>query len=457
MANDSFELNWGRLQPASEFAIEPDRKTTAPNTEYNSVPRTSLLSLDTTNDYSYSTSMYGTASNYYSSAASSESISSVSSAGATPNFTSALADAGIDDDISRFESHPDIIKQESAPGRPWSPELEQLVDERMGSSRVWNGNLPAQPTESSPTSWAVPRVNLGANSRSSSMTSTTSTQTSGSSNLSEQPKGITVADYYTNYYHTNYYTGNGTDTTKLATATAAAASSSSSSFHGILDKNYTTNNEPSVDLPAGFGLDFDVGMSLERPPAPPENSTASASTSPMSAISPITALSTTMTEPTTPTTTTTTATSSSSSSLVAAPAQSRPNRRQGHNRNYRCRHCALVFSDAVSLKQHIALLPDATVSQRPYKCPEPSCDWHVIGFHRNNDCSRHYRQVHGVREFVCRWQGARECRTHRFVTAWLRNRHERTVHAGEIELLGLEPESGNDRTGARKRRKLPDP
>ncbi|KAK9248463.1 hypothetical protein V1506DRAFT_529018 [Lipomyces tetrasporus] len=447
MVDDSFQFQWGRLPPASEFAIEPDRKTTAPNTEYDSVPRTSLLSLDTTVDYNYSTSMYGAASNYYSSATSSESISSVSSAGATPNFTSALADAVIDDDISRFESHADIIKQESAPARPWSPELEQLVDERMGSSRVWNGNLSAQPAESSPTSWIVPRVNLGANSRSSSMTSTTSTGTSGSSNLSEQPKAVTAVEYYTNYYHTNHYTS-GTDSTKLA-------ASSSSSFHGMPGKNYTTNNDPSMDMPAGFGLDFDVGLSLAMPPAAPDNSTASSSTSPMSAISPVTALSTTMTEPTTPPTTT--ATSSSSSSLAAAPAQSRPNRRQGHNRNYRCRHCALVFSDAVSLKQHIALLPDATVSQRPYKCPEPSCDWHVIGFHRNNDCSRHYRQVHGVREFVCRWQGARECRTHRFVTAWLRNRHERTVHAGEIELLGPEPESGNDRTGARKRRKLPDP
>ncbi|KAK9448595.1 uncharacterized protein V1518DRAFT_427750 [Limtongia smithiae] len=107
-------------------------------------------------------------------------------------------------------------------------------------------------------------------------------------------------------------------------------------------------------------------------------------------------------------------------------------RRQGHNRTYRCRHCGSFFASSATLKTHILDLPDKSLSQRPFKCPELGCDWNVIGFHRNNDCSRHFRQVHGVREYVCRWQGARECRTHRFVTAWLRNRHERTVHAGEV-------------------------
>ncbi|KAK9464354.1 hypothetical protein V1512DRAFT_268537 [Lipomyces arxii] len=122
-------------------------------------------------------------------------------------------------------------------------------------------------------------------------------------------------------------------------------------------------------------------------------------------------------------------------SRVVSAEERSVTRRQGHNRNYRCRHCALVFSDADSLKRHILTLPDASLSQRPYKCSDQNCDWHIIGFHRNNDCSRHFRQVHGVREFVCRWQGARECRTHRFVTAWLRNRHEQTVHARHMVIL----------------------
>ncbi|KAK9457860.1 hypothetical protein V1511DRAFT_491069 [Dipodascopsis uninucleata] len=122
---------------------------------------------------------------------------------------------------------------------------------------------------------------------------------------------------------------------------------------------------------------------------------------------------------------------------IDSPLDGSQKRKQGHNRNYRCRHCSLVFPGAPALKAHILTLQDSDISQRPYKCPEITCDWHVIGFHRNNDCSRHYRQVHGVREFVCRWQASRDCRTHRFVTAWLRNRHERTVHASEMQRAGL--------------------
>ncbi|KAK9318639.1 hypothetical protein V1524DRAFT_10409 [Lipomyces starkeyi] len=462
MVDDSFQLQWGRLS-ASEFTIAPDKQT-APLL-YNSVPRTSTLPLATTIDYDYSTKMYSTVSNYYSSAASNESTSSASSADATPNFTSALVDAVTEEDVSPYQSHMEV-KQEPAVARAWSPELEQLVDERMGSSRVWSGNMSAQPAQSSPTSWIVPRVKLEANSRSNSTASTASAATSASSISSEQTKAVTTAEYFANYYHNSYYTAFGTDT-KIA-----------SSFQTMPEKNYTTITT-STELPTGFGLDFDVGLNLAvsggPSPLPDKTSTDSASASPLSAISTVRELATTMsatvtvpsstatltTFPTASTTatapTTTTTTTVPTVTPVQTQAQARTNRRQGHNRNYRCRHCALVFSDAASLKQHIALLPDATVSQRPYKCPEPSCDWHVIGFHRNNDCSRHYRQVHGVREFVCRWQGARECRTHRFVTAWLRNRHERTVHAGEMESLGLDPDNGKDRSGARKRRKFQDP
>ncbi|KAK9383249.1 uncharacterized protein V2V93DRAFT_364651 [Kockiozyma suomiensis] len=113
-------------------------------------------------------------------------------------------------------------------------------------------------------------------------------------------------------------------------------------------------------------------------------------------------------------------------------------RKHSQNRTYRCRHCTQLFASSGDLKTHVLTLPDDSVSRRPYKCANKDCDWHVIGFHRNNDCTRHFRQVHGVREFVCRWQGARECRTHRFVTAWLRNRHERTVHAMELDKVGDE-------------------
>ncbi|KAK9333347.1 hypothetical protein V1520DRAFT_332410 [Lipomyces starkeyi] len=462
MVDDSFQLQWGRLS-ASEFTIAPNKQT-APH-QYNSVPRTSTLPLATTIDYDYSTKMYSTVSNYYSSAASNESTSSASSADATPNFTSALVDAVTEEDVSPYQSHMEV-KQEPAVARAWSPELEQLVDERMGSSRVWSGNMSAQPAQSSPTSWIVPRVKLEANSRSNSTASTASVATRASSISSEQTKAVTAAEYFANYYHNSYYTAFGTDT-KIA-----------SSFHTMPEKNYTTITT-STELPTGFGLDFDVGLNLAvsggHSPLPDKTSTDSASASPLSAISTVRELATTMSPTVTvPSSTATLTTFPTASTTATAPtttttttlptvtqaqtlAQARTNRRQGHNRNYRCRHCALVFSDAASLKQHIAVLPDATVSQRPYKCPEPSCDWHVIGFHRNNDCSRHYRQVHGVREFVCRWQGARECRTHRFVTAWLRNRHERTVHAGEMESLGLDPDNGKDRSGVRKRRKFQDP
>ncbi|KAK9390478.1 hypothetical protein V1515DRAFT_590482 [Lipomyces mesembrius] len=447
MVDDSFQLQWGRLS-ASEFTIAPDKQT-EPH-QYNSVPRTSILPLATTIDYDYSTKMYSTVSNYYSSAASNESTSSTSSADATPNFTSALVDAVTEDDVSPYQSHVEV-KQELAGARAWSPELEQLVDERMGSSRVWSGNVSVQPAQSSPTSWIVPRVKLDANSRSNSTASTASAATSASSISSEQTKVVTAAEYFANYYQNSYYSGFGTDT-KIA-----------SSFQTMPEKNYTTITT-STELPPGFGLDFDVGLNLAVPggpsPLPDKTSTDSSSASALSAISTIPELATTMsaaaTVPSSTAILTTFPTTTTTTTVTQAQAQTRTNRRQGHNRNYRCRHCALVFSDAASLKQHIALLPDATVSQRPYKCPEPSCDWHVIGFHRNNDCSRHYRQVHGVREFVCRWQGARECRTHRFVTAWLRNRHERTVHAGEVESLGLDPDSGKDRNGARKRRKFQD-
>ncbi|KAK9377050.1 uncharacterized protein V1513DRAFT_437170 [Lipomyces chichibuensis] len=460
MVNDSFQLQWGRLS-ASEFTIGPDKQT-APH-QYNSVPRTSILPLATTIDYDYSAKMYSTVSNYYSSAASNESTSSTSSSHATPNFTSSLVDVVTEDDVAPYHSHVEV-KQERAAARAWSPELEQLVDERMGSSRVWSGNMSVQPAQCSPTSWIAPRVKLEANSRSNSTASTASATTSASSISSEQTKALTATEYFANYYHNSYYTGFGTDTKIVP------------SFQAMPEKNYTTINT-STELPTGFGLDFDVGLNLAVPVAPSplsgKTSTDSSSASPLAAISTIPELATTMsatvtvpsstatltafpatsTTSTTPTTTITT-TTVTTVTAAQAQAQARADRRQGHNRNYRCRHCALVFSDAASLKQHIALLPDATVSQRPYKCPEPSCDWHVIGFHRNNDCSRHYRQVHGVREFVCRWQGARECRTHRFVTAWLRNRHERTVHACEMQSLGLDPDSGKDRTGARKKRKI---
>ncbi|KAK9354721.1 hypothetical protein V1523DRAFT_120388 [Lipomyces doorenjongii] len=446
MVDDSFQLQWGRLS-ASEFTIAPDKQT-EPH-QYNSVPRTSILPLATTIDYDYSTKMYGNVSNYYSSAASNESASSTSSADATPNFTSALVDAVTEDDVSQYQSHVEG-KQGPAAARAWSPELEQLVDERMGTSRVWSGNVSVRAAQSSPTSWIVPRVKLEANSRSNSTASTASAATSASSISNEQTKAVTAAQYFANYYQNSYYPGFGTDT-KIA-----------SSFQTMPEKNYTTITT-STELPPGFGLDFDVGLNLAVPgaqsPLPDKTSTDSSSASPLSAISTIpelaTSMSATVTVPSS--TATLTAFPTTTATATVIPAQARTNRRQGHNRNYRCRHCALVFSDAASLKQHIALLPDATVSQRPYKCPEPSCDWHVIGFHRNNDCSRHYRQVHGVREFVCRWQGARECRTHRFVTAWLRNRHERTVHAGEVESLGLDPDSGNDHSGARKRRKFQEP
>ncbi|KAK7202988.1 hypothetical protein BZA70DRAFT_89051 [Myxozyma melibiosi] len=115
-------------------------------------------------------------------------------------------------------------------------------------------------------------------------------------------------------------------------------------------------------------------------------------------------------------------------------------RKHSQNRTYRCRHCLQLFTSSTDLKAHVLSLPDATLAQRPYKCADEACDWHVIGFHRNNDCTRHFRQVHGVREFVCRWQGVRDCRTHRFVTAWLRNRHERTVHAMELDKPDAEEE-----------------
>ncbi|KAK9459961.1 uncharacterized protein V1516DRAFT_665473 [Lipomyces oligophaga] len=121
--------------------------------------------------------------------------------------------------------------------------------------------------------------------------------------------------------------------------------------------------------------------------------------------------------------------------IILEPVHRTPRRQIGRNRTYRCRHCSSMFTSSTEMRAHVESLPNTSLSQRPYKCPELDCDWNVIGFHRNNDCTRHYRQVHGVREFVCRWQGARECRTNRFVTAWLRNRHERTVHARERRVL----------------------
>ncbi|KAK9240365.1 hypothetical protein V1525DRAFT_354133 [Lipomyces kononenkoae] len=454
MVDHSFQLQWRRLS-TSDFTFASDSKN-APN-QYNTVPRTGVIPLGPTTDYNHSTKMYSTVSNYYSSAASNESASATVSTDATPNFTSTLVDALIEDEIAPSQSQAEL-RQDPPCGRAWSPGLEPLVDERMGSSRPWSGFVAnPEPAQLSSPSWIGPRVKLGPNSRSSSTTSTASVSTTASSS-STSSEQVNSAGYYNNYYHNSYYDGFDPDT-KLAPP-----------FQTMPEKNYTTSMTTAADVPTGFGLDFDVDLNLTissaSVPFTDNSSSDSSSVSPVSAISTIPALSTLtapLAVPTSPTSSgpAATLTTTAPTAMLITPAQPqvqpRTSRRQGHNRNYRCRHCAQVFPDAASLKQHIALLPDATVSQRPYKCPEPSCDWHVIGFHRNNDCSRHYRQVHGVREFVCRWQGSRECRTHRFVTAWLRNRHERTVHAGEMESLGLDPDSGKDRSGARKRRKLQDP
>lgn len=124
--------------------------------------------------------------------------------------------------------------------------------------------------------------------------------------------------------------------------------------------------------------------------------------------------------------------------------------RQWRNRKYKCSHCNLVFYDrdldlyAKHIRKVEAAVPvDSTeasgldASGRRFKCPEPSCPWHHIGFVRKLEQQKHHTRKHGNPTFACRfwmpdgaelYRGAGVCTTRWHADSGNRLRHERAVH-----------------------------
>ena len=76
-------------------------------------------------------------------------------------------------------------------------------------------------------------------------------------------------------------------------------------------------------------------------------------------------------------------------------------------------------------------------SGRKFKCPEPSCAWHKIGFVRKLEQQKHHTRKHGNPTFECRfwtadgtekYPGSGVCTTHWHADSGNRLRHERAVH-----------------------------
>lgn len=88
-----------------------------------------------------------------------------------------------------------------------------------------------------------------------------------------------------------------------------------------------------------------------------------------------------------------------------------------------CGHsCGEKFSSCESMVQHL----DSTHERdyRPYLCPDNTCVWSVLGFHKKSECMRHYRSQHCGPIYICAVQNCGK----RFLRSDSCHRHIRMSH-----------------------------
>ncbi|KAK9317231.1 hypothetical protein V1522DRAFT_403068 [Lipomyces starkeyi] len=128
-------------------------------------------------------------------------------------------------------------------------------------------------------------------------------------------------------------------------------------------------------------------------------------------------------------------------SMTTRPTQNHDIDRNGRRRRvytktqFTCSHCPRKFS-ITDIEVYCRHVVENTI-QREFKCLEPTCPWHIIGFQRKLERDRHYTRKHGVPQYECRfWAGPRKeifegagvCTTRWHADAGNRTRHERNVH-----------------------------
>lgn len=116
--------------------------------------------------------------------------------------------------------------------------------------------------------------------------------------------------------------------------------------------------------------------------------------------------------------------------------------RKWKNRRYQCSHCDLSFYDEdldeyARHVEEVERLQGTAATRRKYKCAEPSCPWHKIGFFRKLEARKHYSRKHGIPEFECRfWAGENKekfpgcgvCTSRWHADSGNRIRHEQAIH-----------------------------
>ncbi|KAK9360000.1 hypothetical protein V1504DRAFT_393316 [Lipomyces starkeyi] len=128
-------------------------------------------------------------------------------------------------------------------------------------------------------------------------------------------------------------------------------------------------------------------------------------------------------------------------SMTTRPTQNHDIDRNGRRRRvytktqFTCSHCPRKFS-ITDIEVYCRHVVENNI-QREFKCLEPTCPWHTIGFQRKLEKDRHYTRKHGVPQYECRfWAGPRKeifegagvCTTRWHADAGNRTRHERNVH-----------------------------
>lgn len=121
--------------------------------------------------------------------------------------------------------------------------------------------------------------------------------------------------------------------------------------------------------------------------------------------------------------------------------------RKWKNRKYKCSHCDLSFydKDLHLYADHVEKVEKQkdgqSLTRRKYKCAEPTCPWHKIGFLRKLEAQKHFVRKHGVPKFECRFwcadgekfPGAGICTTRWHADSGNRSRHEHAIHGAAFE------------------------